>query len=115
MCELLKPNRTDVRWRKCNVKCGNAFKIISGIENYYDYFSSFLRCKSTFVQNIDGHRLHIGDESNHWHSGEKSWHASYAIKHYTVHDFHTPKGVVVTEKEKKTAARSNTHSVFFFL
>lgn len=48
--------------------------------------------------------MHIGDERNHWHSGEKSWHASYAIKHYTVHDFHTPKGVVV---KKKTNERMN--------
>lgn len=32
---------------------------------------------------------------------KKSWHTSYAIKHYTVHDFHSPKGVTTVRVSRK--------------
>lgn len=33
-----------------------------------------------------------------WKEKNDCWHASYNIKHYTVHDFHTPKGVAVKKR-----------------
>lgn len=82
-----------------------AFKIINA--------EIFICCylQKVFLQftYIGGHRLHIDGERNHWHSGEKSWHESYAIKHYTVHDFHTPMGVDVEKKNLRM------WSIYFFV
>lgn len=39
------------------------------------------------------------------------WHASYNIKHYTVHDFRTPKGVAVKKKLWKYGAFTFFHNV----
>lgn len=73
----------------------------------YNFFFYLPYEKHNNFPHIDGHRLNIGDEGNHWHrEKKKSWHASYAIKHYTVHDFHTPKGVVVEQNKTKMSAHT---------